>query len=87
MKERKIPVKDMKIIEKWAQGASARRKFKKLVIQKQLQSLKYPEYKDNTIMSTEESLFTEKEIFLMTDAARQKNYFFSTIEREIGKKK
>ena len=80
----------MDTIKKWAAGALARRRFKKLVLTKRLAGkytkdmipyfddmilisltiyvgLKYPEYRGKDLVPTDECLFTDKELFRMTD--------------------
>jgi hypothetical protein len=46
MKEHKVQMNHINILNKWAAGAIARRKFKRLVLTKQIAELKYPQYKD-----------------------------------------
>jgi hypothetical protein len=57
----------MDTIKKWAAGALARRRFKKLVLTKRVAGLKYPEYRGKDLVPTDECLFTDKELFRMTD--------------------
>ena len=80
----------MDTIKKWAAGAIARRRFKKLILTKRIAGklkllwikdihiddtiyflfhvgLKYPEYRGKDLVPTEECLFTDKELFRMTD--------------------
>lgn len=42
MQERKVPMNQVNILNKWAAGAIARRKFKRIIITKAIAELKYP---------------------------------------------
>jgi hypothetical protein len=70
MQERKVPMKQVNILNKWAAGAIARRKFKRIVLTKMIAELKYPQYKDKTITWSDEKLLTDQELFIIMDFKR-----------------
>ena len=86
MKERKILAKDVKTIEKWTQGALARRRFKKLVYLSQFTALQKPCYKDGKLTNTKDVLFSDDDIGYLTDyKAGGKGLCFNTKVVDIPK--
>jgi hypothetical protein len=99
--ERKIKVKDLNTLSKWAKGAVARRRLRKLIVTARIASklkigfsdsfdldLKYPEYHNEKLVDSEEMLFTQKEIFLQLDYERGgKDLAWNNFFVEIGKNK
>ena len=57
-----IPMKEVKIIEKWTTGAVARRRFKKFVQIKTIACQKKPIYKNGKLVKTNEVLLTDDEV-------------------------
>jgi len=83
-----IKMKDVNSISKWTKGALARRRFKKLVLTKKIQALPYPVYEGNDIQYSEETLFTDKEMFIMVDYNRGgKELAWNNFQIPIGKDK
>jgi hypothetical protein len=62
--ERTIPVSNLQVIEKWGKGALARRRLRKTIASKQLAGLKYPEWKENKLVASDQTLLSDKELFL-----------------------
>jgi len=83
-----VPVKTVEAISKWTKGALARRRFKKIIITKNIQELKFPEYVGNELRSSNENLFSDKEIFLLLDYERgSKNKVWNNFFNLIGEDK
>ena len=70
MVDRKIEVSKLTLINKWTKGALARRRLQKIIITKRIQNLKYPTYENQELKFTDETLFTDKELYLMMDYNR-----------------
>ena len=76
------------MIKKFTKGALARRRLQKIIYTKRIQNLRYPTYKNEELEDTEETLFTDKEIFLMMDYDRgSKNLVWNNNFIIIDKKK
>ena len=52
-------MKNVNILNKWAAGAIARRKFKRIILTKTIAELKYPEYQEKSVIWTNEKLLTD----------------------------
>jgi len=87
-KEHKVPMKQVNILSKWAAGAIARRKFKRLIVTKQIAELKYPEYQEKSIVWTDERLLSDQELFIIMDFKRgSKSLVWNNFFKDIGKNK
>ena len=62
--ERTIPLQNLQVLEKWGKGAIARRRLRKIIASKQLAGLKYPEWKENKLVASDQTLMSDKELFL-----------------------
>jgi hypothetical protein len=88
MKEHKVPMKQVNILNKWAAGAIARRRFKRIVLTKQIGELRYPKYEDKALSWSEERLFTDQELFVIMDFKRgSKSLVWNNFFKDIGKNK
>jgi hypothetical protein len=88
MQERKVPMMNVNVLNKWAAGAIARRKFKRIIITKMIAELKYPKYEEKTITWTADKLLTDQELFIIMDFKRgSKTLVWNNFFKDIGKNK
>jgi hypothetical protein len=81
-------MKEVNILNKWAAGAIARRKFKRVILTKQIGELKYPVYSEKSIEWTKDRLFTDQELFVIMDFKRgSKSLVWNNFFKDIGKNK
>jgi len=85
MIERKIPMKDVDVINKWAKGAQARRNVKKMIASHAIATLKYPSYDGEQLVDTQEALMTDKEADDLIDPKH--GMFWNNNKVDIGKGK
>ena len=86
MKQRIIPAKDLKTIQKWTNGAIARRRFKRMVQMKQIGGLKKPAYENGKLVSTKQVLLDDKELAYQMDyKAGGKGLYWNTKTVDIQK--
>ena len=88
MQQHKVPMDKVNVLNKWAAGAIARRKFKRVILTKMIANLKYPEYKDKQMAWTKECLLSEQELFIIMDFKRgSKTLVWNNFFKDIGKNK
>ena len=89
MQERKVPMNQINVLNKWAAGAIARRKFKRIILTKTIANLKYPKYEEKSITWTEDKLLTDQELFIILDFKKDgsKKLVWNNFFKDIGKNK
>ena len=86
MQDRVLPAKQVKSLQKWAHGAVARRRVRKLVQVLSIASQKKPIYLEGHLVPTSEVLLTEEQVAHYFKHIAPKNRLcWNTREIDIGK--
>ena len=81
-------MKQVNILNKWAAGAIARRRFKRIILTKTIAELKYPKYVDKTVSWTDDKLLSDQELFIILDFKKgSKTLVWNNFFKDIGKNK